>query len=58
MLLGGSKFGERCRIGAGTVILPRVELGNEVKVGAGAVVTESEFKKLTLEGIPAKPGSK
>lgn len=42
ILLGGSKTGELCRIGA--FILPEVELNNEVIVGAGAVVTKSEFK--------------
>tara|TARA_R110002020_G_scaffold233498_1_gene445295 strand:+ start:1853 stop:2185 length:333 start_codon:yes stop_codon:yes gene_type:complete len=54
MLLGGANTGQRSRIGAGAV-LPGVQLGDEVIVGAGAVVTKDFFEiGGVLKGIPAK----
>jgi serine acetyltransferase len=34
--------------------LPKVKLGNNVTVGAGAVVTKEVAEGLTVVGIPAK----
>ena len=48
-------IGDNCWIGASTIILPGVELGNHVVIGAGSVVTKS-FKddNILLAGSPAK----
>jgi acetyltransferase-like isoleucine patch superfamily enzyme len=45
---------KRCWIGANAVILPAVELGDDVVVGAGAVVTRSFAKGSILAGAPAR----
>ena len=47
------KIGERCWIGANAVILPGVEIGDNVIVGAGAVVTKSFPSNSILIGTPA-----
>lgn len=54
MLLGNSQAGKRCRIGAGAVLLPGVIIGDDVIVGAGAVVTKNFDSGLKVVGIPAK----
>jgi len=48
------KFGSRCWIGAHAVILPGVELGEEVIVAAGAVVTKSFPSRVIVAGVPAR----
>ena len=48
------RIGKRCWIGANAVILPGVELGDGVIVGAGAVVTTSFGSDVTLVGVPAR----
>ena len=48
------KIGERCWIGANAVILPKVVLGNDVIVAAGAVVSKSFPSKVIIGGVPAK----
>ena len=47
-------IGKRCWIGANAVILPRVRLGDDVIVGAGAVVTHSFPSHSVIGGVPAK----
>ena len=42
-----------CYIGAGAILLPGVEIGEEAIVGAGAVVTRSVDPKVTVAGVPA-----
>jgi len=42
------------RIGAGAIILPGVEIGEEAMVGAGAVVTRNVPPKTTVYGNPAR----
>ena len=48
-------LGDNCKIGVGAILVGGIELGNEVVVGAGAVVTKS-FKEnhITIAGVPAR----
>ena len=48
------KIGKNCWMGAHAVILPSVELGDGVVVGAGAVVTKSFPSNSVVVGIPAQ----
>ena len=48
------RIGAGSDIGAGAIILPGVELGECVQVGAGAVVTKSFPANAVIAGIPAK----
>jgi len=48
------RIGNYCWIGANAVILPGVELGEGVIVGAGAVVTNSFPDHVIIAGVPAK----
>ena len=41
-------------IGAGTIVLPRVEIGNRVVIGAGSVITKSIPENSVVVGNPAK----
>ena len=42
------------RIGAGAVILPGIEIGEDAVVGAGAVVTKNVPARTVVVGVPAK----
>lgn len=44
-----------CYIGAGAILLPGVEIGEEAIVGAGAVVTHNVPPHTTVGGVPARP---
>lgn len=46
-------IGQRCWIGANAVVLPGVSLGDDVVVGAGAVVTKSCEPNVIVAGVPA-----
>ena len=48
-------IGNNCWLGAGSVVLPKVEIGEHTIVAAGAVVTKS-FKEgnQILAGVPAR----
>jgi len=48
------RIGHRCWIGMHAVILPGVELGENVIVGAGAVVTKSFSGHVVIGGNPAR----
>jgi len=48
------RIGKNCWIGANAVILPGVQLGDNVVVGAGAVVTKSFLENSQIKGVPAK----
>ncbi len=52
---GPIEIGRRCWIGANAVILPGVALGDDVVVGAGAVVTKSVAANTVVAGVPARP---
>ena len=47
-------LGHRCMVGAGAKILGPVTLGDDVKVGANAVVTKDVASNKVVVGIPAK----
>lgn len=47
-------IGKNCWIGANCVILPGVELGDNVIVAAGAVVSKSFPSNVVIGGVPAK----
>jgi serine O-acetyltransferase len=46
--------GDRVVIGAGAMILGPVRIGNDAKIGAGAVVLESVPPRATAVGVPAR----
>jgi acetyltransferase-like isoleucine patch superfamily enzyme len=48
-------IGDNCWLGASSVILPGVKLGNHIVVAAGAVVTKSFLQNdIVLAGVPAR----
>ena len=48
-----SVIGERCLIGSGATILPGIRIGNDVVIGAGALVTKDVPDGATVLGNPA-----
>ena len=53
-LIGEVHIGNRCFIGASTIILPNVHIGDEVVVAAGAVVTKDVPSNCIVAGNPAE----
>lgn len=51
--LGEVVIGERAMIGAGTVVLPGVEVGAEARVAANSLVTADVQPGTTVAGVPA-----
>lgn len=47
------RIGKKCWLGANCVILPGTQLGDQVIVGAGAVVTKSFPDNCIIGGVPA-----
>jgi maltose O-acetyltransferase len=56
--IGRVIIGERCFIGAGSIILPGVTIGNRVIVGSGSVVTKDIPDETVVAGNPAVPIAK
>lgn len=52
--IGPIKIGENVWLGANAILLPGIELGNNVVVGAGSVVTKSFPDGSVIGGNPAK----
>ena len=52
--LRGPTLRRACRIGAGAVLLPGVEVGEEAFVAAGAVVTADVPARAVVMGVPAR----
>ncbi|MBL4645884.1 MAG: sugar O-acetyltransferase [Rhizobiales bacterium] len=48
------KVGDRCWIGAGTIIMPGVTIGDGTTIGAGSVVTRSLPDHVVAMGSPAR----
>ncbi len=48
------KIGKNCWLGSSVTILPGVELGNNVTVGANSVVTKSFPSNVVIAGVPAR----
>lgn len=48
------RIGKKCWIGANAVILPGVQIGDNVIVAAGAVVSKSFPSNVVIGGVPAK----
>lgn len=47
------RIGNHCFIGENACVIGSLELGNEVTIGAGAVVTRSYGDRCTFIGVPA-----
>lgn len=52
--LGAPKIGNRVHIGAGAKLLGRISIGDDVIVGANAVVTKDVPEAVVVAGVPAK----
>jgi len=48
------RIGKKCWIGANAIILPSVELGDNVIVAAGSVVNKSFPDNIVIGGNPAR----
>lgn len=53
--MGRTTVGKFSFLGMGSVILPRVQIGDNVVVGAGTVVTQDVSSDMTVVGVPARP---
>ncbi|WP_296099598.1 acyltransferase [uncultured Agrobacterium sp.] len=49
-----TRIGKRCFIGARSIILPGIEIGDECIIGSGSVVTKSVPPRSLVAGNPAK----
>ncbi len=50
----GAAFRRACRVGAGAVLTPGVEIGEEAFVAAGALVTRDVPARAVVMGVPAR----
>ncbi len=51
----GPTLRRACRVGAGAVLCPEVEIGEEAFVAAGAVVVADVAPRSVVMGVPARP---
>jgi UDP-2-acetamido-3-amino-2,3-dideoxy-glucuronate N-acetyltransferase len=52
--LVGATLRRGCRIGAGAILLPGIEIGEQALVGAGSVVTRDVPARAVVMGVPAR----
>ncbi|CAI50190.1 O-acetyltransferase (homolog to galactoside O-acetyltransferase) [Natronomonas pharaonis DSM 2160] len=52
---GQVRIGRRAMVGAGTIVLPGVEIGDGAQVAANSLVTEDVPPGETWAGVPAEP---
>lgn len=52
--LRGATLRRACRVGAGSILLPGVEVGQEAFVAAGALVTRNVEARTLVMGVPAR----
>jgi UDP-2-acetamido-3-amino-2,3-dideoxy-glucuronate N-acetyltransferase len=52
--LPGAKLRRACRVGAGAVLIPGVEIGEEAFIAAGAVVHDDAPPRAVMMGVPAR----
>jgi UDP-2-acetamido-3-amino-2,3-dideoxy-glucuronate N-acetyltransferase len=52
--LRGAMLRRACRVGAGAVLTPGIEIGEEAFVAAGAVVTRDVAARAVVMGVPAR----
>jgi acetyltransferase-like isoleucine patch superfamily enzyme len=50
----GATLRRACRVGAGVVLTPGVEIGEEAYIAAGAVVTKDIPARAVAMGVPAR----
>jgi acetyltransferase-like isoleucine patch superfamily enzyme len=53
-VLRGPVLRRACRVGAGAVLTPGIEIGSEAFVAAGAVVTRNVPARALVMGVPAR----
>jgi acetyltransferase-like isoleucine patch superfamily enzyme len=53
-LYADTRIGKRCFIGARSIILPGIEIGDDCVVGSGSVVTKNVPARSVVAGNPAK----
>ncbi len=54
MRLAGPLLRRACRVGAGVVVCPAIEIGEEAFVAAGAVVAADVEPRAVVMGVPAR----
>ncbi|MGD0502382.1 MAG: serine O-acetyltransferase [Steroidobacteraceae bacterium] len=52
--LGAPKLGNRVQVGAGAKILGRIDIGDDVVIGANAVVVHDVADRAVVGGVPAR----
>ena len=54
VMLRGATLRRGCRVGAGAILLPGIEVGEEAFVAAGALVTRDVDPRTLVMGVPAR----
>jgi len=53
-LAGGTTVGKRCFLGISTTSIDGIQIGNDVRVAAGAVITRNVPPECLIAGVPAE----